>query len=242
MLKNKLEIENLVFEITRRCNMACAHCLRGAAQNMDIKLKYIDDVLDNVKSICSVTFSGGEPSLNIPAILYTLEACKKRNIYVGSFYIVTNGKGSVKTMKELVNACLEWYTYVDPNEDNSALCLSKDIFHEEIHDTNERMLRSVSFFREDKFTDFDNSTLIDEGRTLNNRLCDAGFDTKNAYCCDIDEDYWTMPAVMYVSANGTIKTGCDCAYNNNSHTVIDLSLESFEEGYNRWNPDCLCEI
>lgn len=39
---------NSVFiEVTRRCNMCCAHCLRGDAESIDIQEKYIDAFLDS---------------------------------------------------------------------------------------------------------------------------------------------------------------------------------------------------
>lgn len=80
---------NVFIEVTRRCNMCCAHCLRGDAESIDIQEKYIDAFLDNFEKgayISSLTFTGGEISLNIPAIRYTLKAVKERGIAVGSFY------------------------------------------------------------------------------------------------------------------------------------------------------------
>ena len=88
-------VSNVVIEITRRCNMCCAHCLRGDAENVDIQERYIDAFLDSFEKgacISYIVFSGGEISLNIPAIRYILKAVKERNISVGSFYMVTNGK------------------------------------------------------------------------------------------------------------------------------------------------------
>lgn len=38
---------NVFIEVTRRCNMCCAHCLRGDAESIDIQEKYIDAFLDN---------------------------------------------------------------------------------------------------------------------------------------------------------------------------------------------------
>ena len=39
---------NSVFiEVTRRCNMCCAHCLRGDAESIDIQEKCIDAFLDS---------------------------------------------------------------------------------------------------------------------------------------------------------------------------------------------------
>lgn len=44
----KLHINRLSFEMTRQCNLACAHCARGEAQNAVIKREYIDRVLDQI--------------------------------------------------------------------------------------------------------------------------------------------------------------------------------------------------
>lgn len=126
---------DVVIEVTRRCNMCCAHCLRGDAEAVDIQERYIDAFLDsfaNAGYISSLTFTGGEISLNIPAIRYTLNAVRERNISVGSFYMVTNGK-AVDKMVELALASLEWWNYCDDKDDYSCgLCISSDDFHEEI--------------------------------------------------------------------------------------------------------------
>lgn len=101
-------VSNVVIEITRRCNMCCAHCIRGDAENVDIQERYIDAFLDSFdKGACisSIVFSGGEISLNIPAIRYILKAVKERNISVGSFYMVTNGK-AVDKMADLLSRVL----------------------------------------------------------------------------------------------------------------------------------------
>ena len=115
--------------------MCCAHCLRGDAESIDIQEKYIDAFLDNFEKgayISSLTFTGGEISLNIPAIRYTLKAVKERGIAVGSFYMVTNGK-AVDKMADLAMASLEWWAYCDEKDDYMCgLCISSDNFHEEL--------------------------------------------------------------------------------------------------------------
>lgn len=91
-------IQNLVLEVTRRCNMACEHCLRGDAQNMDMSKEIIDEVLKSCNGINSVTFAGGEPSLNISIIRYFFEQAEKlenirqlalKNGYVINFRMIT---------------------------------------------------------------------------------------------------------------------------------------------------------
>ena len=59
----------VVIKVTRRCNMCCAHCLRGNGQNLDIKPEYIDKFFDKFRpgaSISSITYTGGEITVNYP--------------------------------------------------------------------------------------------------------------------------------------------------------------------------------
>lgn len=156
---------NVVIEVTRRCNMNCAHCLRGDAQNLDISTDVIDRFFGAFAygaDISTITFTGGEISLNVQAIEYVLEKAKEKDISISSFYMVTNGKEK-ETILPLLLASMKWYAYAYDNE-VSGLALSKDAFHEKIPSENERMLSAVSYFSQDKnMEDKQNITLINEG-------------------------------------------------------------------------------
>lgn len=122
----------VTIEITRRCNMCCAHCLRGDTQNVDLKPEYIDKFFEKFRpgsSISSITFTGGEITLNLPAIWYTLEVVKRRNISVYDFYMVTNGK-NVSKMPELASVSLAWWAYCNSSgyceEDCCGVAISGD--------------------------------------------------------------------------------------------------------------------
>ena len=211
---------NLVIEVTRKCNMGCAHCLRGNAQNMDIDLSYIDKILEDVYSIGSITFSGGEPSLNLGAIEYTLELCKKKGIEVGSFYIVTNGKDNILPLSI---SALKWYAYCWEKE-LCGLALSKDMFHDEIEPENERLLHGLSFFVDDKFTDFETGRLINSGRAEElSGFSKVDVDSHNE---KIDVDDWnderTVNSIIYLAANGDIRTNCDTAYDDYEYVIGSL--------------------
>lgn len=65
-MEMQINVYNLVIEVTRRCNMCCTHCLRGDAQDLDISDEVLETVARNIQP-SSVTFTGGEPSLNIAA-------------------------------------------------------------------------------------------------------------------------------------------------------------------------------
>lgn len=72
----EIYVESLVIEVTRRCNMRCEHCLRGDAQNLDISTATLSEIAKHIYP-GSVTFTGGEPSLNVPAIKRYFELAER---------------------------------------------------------------------------------------------------------------------------------------------------------------------
>lgn len=143
-----MNINELVIEITRRCNVKCRHCLRGPAQAVDISEKTIDKLLEGVDYISTITFSGGEPSLAVDKIKYTLKVLKARKISIGSFFVITNGK---KASLPLAFALLEFYAYSDPYErkEMSGLEISGDQYHTEVIDSTKEarnLYETLSFF------------------------------------------------------------------------------------------------
>lgn len=41
MIIMKAYIYNLIFEVTRKCNLHCEHCLQGNAQNLDLSKEIV---------------------------------------------------------------------------------------------------------------------------------------------------------------------------------------------------------
>lgn len=102
---NKLTFENLTIELTRKCNMKCAHCLRGDAQDVDIDYKYIDELLDQTEVIGHLTITGGEPTLNLDALEYILNGLCKRGIPLLEFGLITNGLIYSERFIDLIKWC-----------------------------------------------------------------------------------------------------------------------------------------
>ena len=103
--------------------------MRGNAENEDLNLDKFAAFIKDVDSIGSVTFTGGEPTLNINAIKFVLHMCKALEIPVYNFYIVTNGK---EITAEFLNAMIDWYVYCIECGGEPELCgvaLSQDEFH-----------------------------------------------------------------------------------------------------------------
>lgn len=123
----KYSIDNLVIEITRKCNIKCRHCLRGPARNINITQEMMNKIVSQFDYINSITFGGGEPSLFPEAIEWFIEAVQMYNVTVGNFYVVTNGK---KYSQKLYDACYRLYNLCNENE-ISGFCISDDEFHRE---------------------------------------------------------------------------------------------------------------
>lgn len=214
----KITVDNLVLEVTRRCNMNCAHCMRGEAQNKDITREIIDRALSDIDSIGTLTFTGGEPTLNIDAIQYTLDVCKAKNIDVFGFYIVTNGK---IVPDEFLVTCLRWHAYTikcSGDENYSGVALSQDNFHDAIPDENILLLQTLACFRpEDKHTDFTKYGVNPIGRAkhlTNMPVNKYKHQTLVDNFVQSHDNGNIMTETMTVTVNGEILSDCDYDYND----------------------------
>ena len=179
-----LEVQDLLLEVTRSCNMSCAHCLRGDAQNAVMSEHVLESVLSRVSSIRTLTFTGGEPSLAPEIILKSLELVKANGINIEQVYIVTNGK-SVPDL--FLNACIQWHIHtvtqnltgygqlhdkqlrsmlrMMKNEERYYGCyvaLSADTYHEPIPADNLASLSALPNLFEDKTYGYSSSRHPDE--------------------------------------------------------------------------------
>ena len=129
----KLIFNQLIVEITRRCNMACAHCMRGDAQSIDLATEHIDALLDQTKQIEYLIFTGGEPTLNIEGMRYFLDGCIKRNIKIEYLNLTINGKIATNEMAQLLLDFDDWIAqYSDERyyDGHILLWISKDKYHD----------------------------------------------------------------------------------------------------------------
>lgn len=237
----KLTVDNLVIEVTRRCNMACAHCMRGDAQNKDMTREIIDRVFENIASVGIITFTGGEPTLNIDIIQYALDICRKKAIDVFSFYIVTNGK---IVPEEFLVTCLRWHAYTlkcSGDENYSGIALSKDQFHDPIPAENIMLLQTLACFRpNDKHTDFGKYGVnpIGRAKTLTdmpvNKHHHQSLPDSFIQCHENDE---ITIETMTVTVNGDILSDCDYDYDDIEQITVGNIfnpnwLENHIENYN----------
>ena len=232
MARKKYVFENLGFEVTRRCNLSCDHCLRGCAEDIDIQKGVIDTVLDSVAKIEYLVFTGGEPALNVPMIQYILEQMKARDIPLGMFFIATNG---IPNQMELARVCLDLMQYAEePFE--SSIAISRDIFHDNVDEIDKSPLNFLAIRSDCKDAgDFSQRPLGARGRAAV-----EGFSEKyNVEVREQDvktefENIWFfnhMPIIgdiVYISARGQVCLDCDLSYDMmDAYKVCDV--QNFDE-------------
>lgn len=207
-----VEFDMLAIEVTRRCNMSCAHCLRGDTENLDMPFRYVETLLGSVKGIGELVFTGGEPTLNLGIIRDVLSYVEANHVRVDNFYLVTNGK---EVTEEFLALMLRWYAYCVScgSGDSCGVALSRDMFHGPIPERNRRLLSGLSFFRpKDKDTDFTRYGMVDGGRAKNLN----GYDKRPVPSDDLYVEGYggTLHAdgEIYLSCEGDIVAGCDYSY------------------------------
>lgn len=230
--KKEIYLNEFCIEITRKCNMKCEHCLRGNAQNVNIKNEYITNVLKDVTSIGSLTITGGEPSLNVPAIQFILDELKRLNILVDNFYIVTNGRKTSYSEKFL-HTLLELYYYQQLGIDDigSMVQISKDNYHTHKEEQKESIKRLSAFsFFSVRETNYTYDRIIAEGRGY-----EIGGERELTYnkeiSYEIDENNITIEDMIYLNAKGQICNNCDYSYETQEEQhLFDINNISFYEG------------
>ena len=118
-----LRFREIMFEITRRCNLQCAHCFRGDAQNMDISEEIIDKTLDQIS--CSMfAITGGEPFMAPDKLEYLVDGIIKRRMLFSGFQLVVNGtimdERAVKSLAAINKLAIYLYENVYPEIWNKA--------------------------------------------------------------------------------------------------------------------------
>jgi hypothetical protein len=155
-------VNQLVIEVTRRCNATCEHCLRGEPQNIDIRPEYIDALAANISEIGLLTISGGEPSLALPQTRRLLESFMKRDILITEqLYVATNG---IENTAELIEILKPW-----SDKTKVTLALSNTAMHPEAKEETIHRVEKSGFgvvgSRDENLRDYG---IILEGRALVN--------------------------------------------------------------------------
>lgn len=216
----KLAIHDLCIEVTRRCNMNCAHCMRGDAMNRDLDPALLDKLFSRLSGIGNVTPTGGEPSLNPAALLQIRDAILKYNIPVAGVYLVTNGK---EITDEFLHNFLSLLLATEMDPEVSGLALSQDMFHDKISYANKAKLAMFACFRgDDKKTDWTRTPVLNIGRgaeivIVSNR---DPYRPQNTLNCRFDGDTIQLSEVLTLTVDGYLLPYGDYSYEEVENLAI----------------------
>ena len=227
-----LTISNLVIEVTRKCNMNCSHCLRGASQRKTIPDNYIYKILQLIDNVYDLTITGGEPTLAFDSLEQIRNCVIYGNCDVNSFYMVTNGKAI--NVEKLAQWAWKMTNCCSDNE-MSGIGFSFDDFHTDTLQHRQEAKRYRNFHRLQELLDYDygifdagagvnftrkHSTdnwradsLIREGRAKDwgGRDNDKYYFLEDSY----DDNIIFGETELYLSCSGYIVSGCNWSY----HTI-----------------------
>ena len=129
----KFKFAYLGLEVTRKCNLRCAHCMRGDAQHLSMSTAGRKKILDSSEEIRTILFTGGEPFLEPDIIEYVVDQVIERNFECFCMGVVTNGtimnNNGIRCVKAM-NKFAEWSNKKYGNLGMALIEISNDHFHD----------------------------------------------------------------------------------------------------------------
>jgi len=210
-----MHIDNLILEVTRKCNLRCEHCMRGNPQRLVMSNEIINKTLEHVTSIGTLCLTGGEPSL-APEVLENLWlSLWWKKLRVEAFDITTNACPHNRYGRFL-RAVDKLYGWCD-SQSSCNLSISRDQYHGYVSSRARIFKRYMSeeyygenppyFHPEGRSTYM--SEPICEGRALKTGAGWAPIKEQKPW--ELDEDYVGEHEV-YISANGNVTSCCDMSF------------------------------
>ncbi len=211
-----MHIQDLVIEVTRRCNMRCDHCLRGNPQRKDMDINLVNKLFNKIDSIGTLTLTGGEPSRK-PEIIYAIRmACYHFNVSVGSVYCVANGKN---VPDDFVNEMYDFFTITAEDRDACQLQMSGDNYHEGANSLHKfELLEDLNLFSIRDKDRWYSSFVVRQGRGE-----DFGRIEVKPEILNIDyfnEEDPVIEGILSLNPHGEIIAGCNWSYKNQKDHVV----------------------
>jgi hypothetical protein len=169
--------------------------------------------LVDVSSIGTITFTGGEPSLNVPFIRYFTEYVRGWRIPVERFYVITNGKVASKALAEALTK-LSWWCGCP---DECSLIISQDNFHRELGYNQWPAIECYEYLpffhggerKGDIEYPLNQGLALENGIGLRNERLDPIILT-----VEEDGSVSQNEGTVYVNVNGDVVPSCDLSYDN----------------------------
>lgn len=213
-----LHLKHLLLEVTRKCNMACPHCMRGDAENLSMDYAVIDRIFEDTRQIDHLVLTGGEPSLAPYVIQQILYRARVWKCSIHSFFCATNAK---TYSQPFVDALCGLYDYCKHPE-YCTLTVTIDPYHEPADPDVIGRYRALPFYR--PVFEYGSNLpypILTEGRAQKNGIGQSEIPIKD---CIYDVDYngfsCTFGDTVYVNAKGGVLLNADLSYQSQGEFCI----------------------
>lgn len=233
---SKIYVDSLAMIVTDRCNMDCAHCLRGCKRNLDMSDEVIEATLDQTRSIGNLAINGGEPLLVLEKIEKIINYVVEKHIKLREFTITLNGTIYSEKLLELLDYIND---YIGDEGINSLLAISLDSYHLDevsrlgiVNEFNENLRRyseskhffgwrntDKKLFREGNAVNFDEKDTVPI-RPMKPVITYMNIDNQRKF--DLEHGVFCVGPIVAISPGGII-------------TECDASIEHQETIYNYGN-------
>lgn len=119
-----MRLESLGINITKNCNINCAHCLCGEPLNEYITKEVVEHIFDDVDSVGELFLTGGEPLLRPDLIKMVKDVLQEKNVKPDKISLTTNGTLFEEQQKEAL-------LYLFKGAKKKKMYFSNDYFHKE---------------------------------------------------------------------------------------------------------------
>ncbi len=222
------KFKNLMLEVTRQCNMQCAHCMRGEAQDVKMTQEVISKLLSSVTEIEHLTITGGEPSLVPEVIGWIVKYIRTKNIKLGSFFCATNARKYSDSFVEHLN---DLYI-LSENRNNCVLAISVDQFHENQSQKAMEYYRSLPYYRSEKEKYYiPKGEILSEGRAAQNGLGRFQIPAQShiyeylLHVCRFD-----VGDRVYINALGDVLLNADMSYESQEKYKLGKQIFPYRPG------------
>ena len=205
----KFHFAYIAFELTRKCNLKCAHCLRGEWQNLTMTKEVIDKMLEVSSGIHNIFFTGGEPFLAPDLIEHIVDRVIALDFDAKYISVITNGtilnSLGIRSVQAM-NRFAEWSYKKNGIEQAASITISNDIYH---GTTPQEAVDFYSAYVDEKYTKVKiqerNDTIGNAGRAKKNHVATNDMPVVYAYPrrIRITEDN-VVPCMLHLSPKGDL--------------------------------------
>lgn len=213
-----LHLKHLLLEVTRKCNMACPHCMRGNAEDLSMDYAVIDRIFEDTRQIDRLVLTGGEPSLAPHVIQQILYRARVWKCSIHSFFCAVNAK---TYSQPFVDTLCGLYDYCKHPE-HCTLTVTTDPYHEQIDPAVMERYRALPFYR----PVFEHGgtlpyPILEEGRAKENGIGQSEIPIKGSiYDADFTGFRFVCGDTVYVNAKGGVLLNADLSYQRQEEFCI----------------------